>query len=200
MANSPPITLDPGREPWDRQPRESSRQYERFLRFRDLGRMRSLTALNKLLTELGDKLTYNTVKYQSHAYRWAERADCWDRDQDSRDRERLMEARREMVARHQKIAGALLMKAAAALTKISPTDLDPADIVRWIKLATDLEIRALGDPNQTISVTGPAGGPVQTEDVSDMTAEERQIRQREIVTELARRAGLSAVVNDAEED
>lgn len=193
-----PIILDAGREPWDQQPRETSRQYQRFLHYRDLGRLRSLTLVNKVLTDLGDKLAYSTVRTQSYLYRWNERAQAWDLHQDTLDRERLVQARRDMIDRHQKVASALLTKALTALKVTKPGDLDPADIVRWIKLATDLETRVLGEPSQTISVTGPAGGPIQTEDLTDLDPEARKTRLRELAIELARRVGLSTTTAEEE--
>jgi hypothetical protein len=196
MAKRSPIVLDPGREPWDQQPKETSRQYERFLRFRDLGRMRSLTTANKVLTEIGDELTYGTIRIQSHLYRWAERAQAWDRNQDELDRDRITKARRDMIDRHQKIAGALTLKALASLRTMREADLDPAAIARFLKLATDLEVRALGEPNQTIAVTGPAGGPIVTEDITTLTNEERRVRLKDIASELARRAGLQTTEID----
>jgi hypothetical protein len=199
MAKRKPIDLDPGRDPWDQQPKESSRQYERFLRFRDLGRMRSLTTVNKVLTEMGDELTYGTIRIQSHLYRWSERAQAWDRNQDELDRARITQARRDMINRHQKIAGALTKKALTALRVLQDADLDPADVVRFLKLATDLEVRTLGEPHQTIAVTGPVGGPIVTEDITNLNDEERRIRLKEIASELARRAGLHTTETDPEE-
>lgn len=194
-----PIDLDPGRDPWDQQPKESSRQYERFLRYRDLGRMRSLTGLNKMLTGIGDELTYGTIRIQSHLYRWTERAQSWDRRQDELDRERITQARRDMIDRHQKIAAALAKRALAALRTLPDEVIGPADIARFLKLATDLEVRAIGEPHQTIAVTGPAGGPIVTEDITNLTDDERRIRLKEVAAELARRAGLATTDTDPEE-
>jgi len=199
MATRPPIRLGSDRDPWDQQVGESPRQYERFTRYRDLGRMRSLTMLNRLLTECGDKLTYGTIRTQSYLYRWNDRSQLWDRHQDELDHERITTARRKMTERHIQIAGALTTKALRALRALPADDVDHADIVRMLKLATDLETRALGEPNQTISVTGPAGGPVQTEDLSNLTRAERQTRLQEVATEIARRAGLATIPHDAED-
>jgi len=199
MAKRSPIDLDPDREPWNQQPREVSKQYERFLCFRDLGRVRSLTTTNKALTGIGDKLSYGYIRIQSHIYRWTERAQAWDRHQDELDRDRTIQARRDMIDRHQKIAGALTKKALTALRALQDADLGPSDVVRFLKLATDLEVRALGEPNQTIAVTGPAGGPIVTEDITHLTDEERRIRLKEVATELARRAGLRTTETDNEE-
>lgn len=198
MAKRSPIDLGPDRDPWDQQARESSKQYERFLQFRDLGRMRSLTTANKMLTEIGDELTYGTIRVQAHTYLWTARAQAWDRHQDELDRERINQARRDMIDRHQKIAGALVKKALGALRLLGDADLDPADVVRFLKLATDLEVRAIGDPNQTIAVTGPAGGPVMVEDITNLTDEERRVRLKEIAIEIARRAGLQTIETSEE--
>lgn len=194
-----PIDLEPGRDPWDQQPRESSKQFDRFLAYRDLGRMRSLTAFNKMLTEIGDEITYGTIRVQSHLYRWTERASAWDRRQDELDSDRVMKDRRDMIDRHRNIASALAEKALRALRSMRNADLEPVDIVRFLKLATDLEVRALGDPHQTIAVTGPAGGPIVTEDITGLTDEERRVRLREVASELARRAGLQTTEIDTEE-
>jgi hypothetical protein len=195
-----PISLDPGRDPWDQQPRETDRQYGRFLRYRDLGRMRSLTAITKVLTDIGDKLTYNTIKYQSHRYRWTERAQAWDRHQDLADSSRILQARRDIIDRHLGAASALLFKALTAVKATRPEDLDPADVVRWIKLATDLQIRAVGEPHQTIALTGPAGGPVQIEDISSLTDDQRLARSKEILSEMARRVGLAVTTPTGDDE
>lgn len=186
-----PKPLDTDRETWRQQGHETPKQYERFLHYCRLGRMRSLTEVTKSLTEFGDKLTYGTVRTQSYLYRWNERAQAWDLHQDELDRERVTQARRDMNERQLKVASGLLTKAVAALRDIDSHDLDPSDIVRWIKLATDLERAVLGEPQQTISVTGPAGGPIQTEDLSSIAPEVRKARLRELAIELASRVGLS---------
>lgn len=186
-----PKPLDTDRETWRQQGHETPKQYERFLHYCRLGRMRSLTEVTKSLTEFGDKLTYGTVRTQSYLYRWNERAQAWDLHQDELDRERVTQARRDMNERQLKVASGLLTKAVAALRDIDSHDLDPSDIVRWIKLATDLERAVLGEPQQTISVTGPAGGPIQTEDLSSIPPGVRRARLRELAIELASRVGLS---------
>jgi len=184
-----PIALAQGRFPWDQQQGESSRQYSRFILFRDMGRLRSLTKVNQLLTERDDELTYGTIRVQSHLYRWFERAQAWDMSLDEEDRERVIKARREMADRHRRIASELVGKAIEALHRLPIEEMEVVDVVRLLKLATDLEVRALGDPSQTIAITGPAAVPVV--DVSQLTNEERKERLRDLATELSNRAGIA---------
>lgn len=174
--------------------------HERFLKYRDMGRMRSLTGLNVLLADIGDLLTYGTIRVQSHLFRWTERAQAWDRYQDEQDRDRLMKARREMLDRHQMVSSALMKRALIALRQIDPRELSAADVYRWIKLATDIEIRVFGEPSQTIAVTGPSGGPVLTEDITGMDQETRRNRMRELVSELAGRVGMSTILDEEDEE
>jgi hypothetical protein len=189
------LALADGRDPWEQQPHETVKQYARFSFYRDYGRLRTLTQLHKLLTETGDKIKYDTLRQLSYENRWTERSDCWDVAQESVDRERLIAEHRDMVRRHRSVAGALLSKAIQALNKITVAEMTPADVVRYIKLATDLERIAVGEPQRIVAVTGPSGGPIQTEDITQLTAEERRSRLAEIAAELGRRAG-----NDPDEN
>jgi hypothetical protein len=191
------LRLDPDRDPWERQQKEGTAQYARFTFFRDLGRLRTLTRVYKLLTETGDTLKYNSLRQYAYRYRWVERAEHWDIAQDAADHERLIIDHREMVAKHRRIAGVVITKALTALQKI-PSDaiLEPADIVRFLKFATDIERIALGAPQRTVAVTGAAGGPVQVEDIGALSPEQRRARFSEVLAEIAQRAGLDADDDD----
>jgi hypothetical protein len=191
MDERAPITLDPARHPWEQQPRETDKMFGRFLLYRNLGRRRSLTALAKVLTECDDKLTYGTLKYHSHRYQWTPRAQAYDANQDQQEADHLADLRRKLVEDHITISKGLLAKALAALKDLHSKDIEPADMVRMIKLATDLTVRALGEPTHTIAVTGQAGGPIQTEDVTNLDPAQRRARLREIAEELARRAATA---------
>jgi len=197
-ASSAIVYMD-DREVWEQHPYETSKQYERFLKYRDMGRMRSLKGLIKVLAEFGDELAYNTLKWDSCTYRWVDRAESWDAYQDAIDREQMVAARKAMIARHREVASALLDKAIRALDETGPEALDPDQIMRWIKLATDIESKVLGSPERTVSITGPSGGPIQTEDLTNLSDEARRARIRELATEIANRAGLTtSVVEDGE--
>jgi hypothetical protein len=70
-----------------------------------------------------------------------------------------------------------------------------------IKLASDIQWRALNIPTIAVEISGRDGGPIQTEDISRLTADERRARLREVVGEMARRAGLTvAPAGEDDED
>lgn len=188
------LVIGADRDPWERQPGESQKQYARFGFYRDLGRLRTLAQVHRLLVETGDSIKSDTLRQTAYEFRWKDRAEAWDIAQDAAAQEKLIKARLEMVDRHQKIAKGLLAKALEALRIIPVAEMTSADVVRYIKLATDIERIAIGEPQRTISVTGPTGGPVQTEDLTNLTKEERKRRLADIAAELARR--IEPVVDD----
>ena len=78
--------------------------------------------------------------------------------------------------------------------------LTPLDIVRMLRLAAQIEANALGMPGETVAVTGPAGGAVLIDDLSNLTPDERRARMGELAAELAGRAGTPLDDQDAEDD
>lgn len=200
MATRQRLDITTDRDPWDRQPKESTKQYARFTLYRDLGRTRTLAQVHKTLTESGDPVKYDSLRQTAYEFRWSTRSEAWDLEQDRADRDHLIEARRDMIKRHRSVAGALITKAVQALKLIPVAEMQPADVVRYIKLATDLERIAIGEPQRTVAITGPAGGPIQTEDLTTLTTEERRARLAEIAAELSRRAGLDESEEDESEE
>lgn len=199
MSSKPPIHLATDREPWDRQTGESNRQYSRFRVFMELGRTRTLKQTVEMLHGIGDdKVSYRTLMQYAYEYRWTERAESNDLAQDQLEAQRLLTLRREMWARHRKMAGGLQAKAVAALQRIKPEDLTPLDVVRFIRYGTQIEATALGEPTQITQVTGPGGGPVMVDDMSRLSPEERRARLLSISGELARRAEAGALTDDDE--
>jgi hypothetical protein len=199
MGSKPPIHLATDREPWDRQPGESNRQYSRFRVFMELGRVRTLKQAVEILHGVGDdRVSYRTLMQYAYEYRWTERAESHDLAQDQLEAQRLITLRQEMYARHRRMAGALQAKAVAALQKIKPEEMTPLDVVRFIRYGTQIEANALGEPTATIAATGPGGGPIMVDDMSRLTPEERRSRVLAISAELARRAGASQLTEDDE--
>lgn len=196
-----PITLSTDREPWERQNSESQHQYSRFCVFRDLGDGRTLNDALEIINVTSSRNLAKGSLYQlSFIYRWTERCEAWDAKQAAAEQQRLIKMRRDMSERHRRMANGLSGKAIAALAKINLEKdiLAPVDIVRFITLAADLERKALGEPTERVAISGPAGGPVQVEDLSRLTPEQRKMRLGQIAQELARRAGRE--VADADED
>jgi ribonucleotide reductase beta subunit family protein with ferritin-like domain len=199
MASKQPIHLAADREPWDRQPGETNKQYSRFRVFMELGRTRTLKQAVEILHGVGDdRVSYRTLMQYAYEYRWTERAESNDLAHDQREAQRLITLRNEMYARHRKMAGALQAKAVAALQKIQPENMTALDVVRFIRYGTQIEATALGEPTVITGVTGPGGGPILTDDMSRLTADERRARLLQVSQELARRAGASMVDEDDE--
>lgn len=191
MGSKRPIRLSEDREPWDRQPGESNRQYSRFRAFMELGRGRTLKQAAEMLNTLGDTISHRTLMQYAYEHRWTERAEAHDRDQDRLERQRLLVLRREMMARHRKLASGLMAKAVARLQTLPPADMTALDIVRFVRQAAELERTSLGEPEHTVAVSGPGGGPIAVDDFSQYTPEERRVRLEAIRDELTRRVASS---------
>lgn len=172
--------------PWDRQDDEPEKAYSYFALYRDLGRTRTVA---KVAAEVHKSRDY--LHKLASTWRWVQRAQAWDREQDRLYSEGLAERRRDMAERHARIASALQAKIVARLQSLDPAKLTPNDIARWLEVATRVERLALGLPDSTTAHTGPDGGPIQAE-VSQMSEEQRAEFFRALIAEAQSRAGLSS--------
>jgi hypothetical protein len=116
-------------------------------------------------------MSYGSTRNLSAKWRWAERAAAWDADQARAAAEKLSAARRQMAEDHARIARAMIAKAAAAVLAIDAESLSPAEAARWLDIASKVQRTALGEPERTLAVTGPAGGAVRLESVPTTEAE-----------------------------
>ncbi|BCJ61548.1 hypothetical protein [Micromonospora endophytica] len=169
--------------PWDRQDREPEKAYGYFVLYRDLGRTRTVA---KVATEVNKSRDY--LHKLATAWKWVQRAQAWDREEDRLYVEGLAEQRRDMAKRHARISSALQAKIVARLQTIDASKLSPGDIARWLEVATRVERLALGLPDSTTSHTGPDGGPIRAE-VEQMSAAQRGDFFRALMAEAAARAG-----------
>ncbi|MGI5151325.1 hypothetical protein ACQEVC_34010 [Plantactinospora sp. CA-294935] len=177
---------EPAILPWDRQPREPERAYAYFGLYRELGRTRTVA---KVAAEVHKSRDY--LHKLASTWRWVQRAQTWDREQDRLYGEGMAERRRDMADRHARIAGALQAKIVARLQALDASKLTPGDIARWLEVATRVERLALGLPDSTTAHTGPDGGPIQAE-VNGMSEEQRTEFFRALVAEAQNRAGMAA--------
>jgi len=81
-------------------------------------------------------------------YRWYERAQAYDDYIEKKKREENEKAILEMAERHVKLAMAFLLKIAQALQQIDPAQLSPADMAKWLDVATKLERLSRGVPTE----------------------------------------------------
>ena len=185
---------EPAVVPWDRQEREPETAYSYFSLYRDLGRTRTVA---KVAGEVNKSRNY--IHNLAATWRWVQRAQAFDREQDRIYGEGMAERRRDMADRHARIAGALQAKIVARLQNIDAQRLTPSDISRWLEVATRIERLALGLPDSTTAHTGPDGGPIQAE-VSAMPEQEREAFFRALVQEAQARAGLTDPDRQADDD
>ncbi|MEV4705441.1 hypothetical protein [Actinoplanes sp. NPDC049316] len=168
---------------WDRQKQEPEAAYAYFAVYRDLGRTRTVA---KVADEVNKSRDY--LHKIAATWRWVQRAQTFDREQDRVYSEALAERRREMAERHARLASALQSKVVTRLQSLDASKLTPTDIARWLEVTTRLERLALGLPDSATAVSGPDGAPIEVE-VSGMGEADRSAFFRALVAEASARAG-----------
>lgn len=194
------IRLAKDREAWEQQPEESDLRFRRFIQYLNLGRSRRMTEYVIALTNDGEDISYGTIRNYASEGQWARRAKAWDIRQEELIAERVRAARQDMVLGHLALADRIDELLIEALRNMEPEMLSPQSIAKLAKVSSDLRVTVLGKAGQSLELTGPSGGPIQTEDVSTLTEEQRDARRKAIVAELARRAGMSIVDSDDDDD
>jgi BMFP domain-containing protein YqiC len=145
---------DVERYPWDRLPGETSKAYEAFRAFRDLGpRRRIIDAPTASIRQ---------ARLWARLHSWTARAVAWD-DETGRleDADRL-EALRSMHSNHARAARAVQQYALAALSRLDVADASPSDVARLLELGARLERLTL-----TQSVEELQGRPASITDGDD---------------------------------
>jgi hypothetical protein len=181
------ITLDPTLDPWERQSGETPKRHARFLVFRDLGLTRTLA---KASDELA--LSYSHVRALAAACRWQDRAASWDAHQQRQYTAELEEERRKAARDDVKILRIMTGMVGQALPRMQQLapDMTIAEFTRFVDTTMKWRRTLLGDPTETIAVTGAGGDPltVQVADFQSMPPEQRRVRLAELAASVARRA------------
>lgn len=136
-------------EPWERRESESTKAYEAFCIYRDMGRERSLSKVAEKLQK-----SETLMGRWSRTYDWVKRAARWDDEQDRIERETAQreqaKAIKEMRKRHADLGTAMLIKAAQALKSIPINEIKPGDISRMVDVASKLERISRGDVGEVV--------------------------------------------------
>ena len=132
-------------ELWERQPGESTKAYAAFCVYRDLGTERSLEKAGQTLDK---PRTRKWLGEWSAKYNWLERAMAYDDYLERKKREEKEKAILEMAERHARLAMAFQQRIAQRLQEIDPAELSPADMARWLDIATKLERLSRGEPTE----------------------------------------------------
>lgn len=151
-----PVVIAP--EPWEMQPEETSKAFEAFAIYRDLGPGRSIAKVGK---ELGKNCV--TLEEWSTKYDWVKRAAAWDAEVDRVARQEQLNAIKKMRVRHAKLASDLLDKVEKEIETLQPGAMTPNEIARITEVATKLERISRGDVGDVIEERdgGEAASPVQ---------------------------------------
>lgn len=147
------------RMPWDKAPGEPDKAFAAFKLYRDMGLERSHV---KVAAHL--KRHVRLVHRWSADWRWRERVEAFDVEMDRLEVQRNLIEVRKMRKRHADIALTVMGKALTQLQELKPKDLYPGTILKYIELASKLEARARGEPEehtQTDQVILPQK-PIQT--------------------------------------
>jgi len=150
MAGVTPIVLDPGRDPWERQPNESLTRHGQFCAYRDMGRTRSL---RKVAESLG--LNDRYVRDVAAAYHWRERAEAWDRHLDELFTAAWIEERRKAAEADARILGAALGKIAQRLPSLNAAELSAGDLIRLLDVTMRHRRALFGDPADAVGQIDP---------------------------------------------
>ena len=136
-------------KPWERRDNETSKAYEAFSIYRDMGPDRSLGKVAEKLQK-----SETLMGRWSSAYDWVKRAALWDDEQDRIEREQAQKeqskAIRDMRKRHADLAQAMLIKSARALARIPDDEIKPMDVSRMVDIASKLERISRGDVGEVI--------------------------------------------------
>lgn len=186
-----PIELGGDRPGWERQDGESQLHYSRFALYRDMGPERTLKQLHENLKATGATITLAWLYQISSLYRWDDRIRAWDAEQDRLLLALTAKKRRDMAERHARLAMAMMGKATQALSAVDPKAMTATELVKMVEAAARIERIALGQPEATIGVSAPDGGPVGVVDYTSLSAEQRRERLAELAREAARRAGVA---------
>lgn len=136
-------------QPWERREEESTKAYEAFCIYRDMGRERSLSKVAEKLQK-----SFTLMGRWSREHGWVDRAAKWDDEQDRIEREQAQKeqakAIRDMRKRHADLAQAMLIKSARALARIPDDEIKPGDVSRMVDIASKLERISRGDVGEVI--------------------------------------------------
>jgi len=142
-------------EIWQKRPEETSKAYEAFCLYRDMGPSRSLSKLNE---RMGKKPTYQRQIHEwSRKYDWVARCEAFDENelkvQMTDMKKERMEARKRII----RIAQGFQTAAGRRLQQILEDEdelqrLTPKDLISFFKEAVLIEMRLQGEPTETIDL------------------------------------------------
>jgi hypothetical protein len=161
-------------KPWERQEGESVKAYEAFQCYLNLGETRSQRLVSEQLSKSRQLISRWSANYQ-----WVERVAAYENDLQRQAHAEAVKKARQMADRHISIAMKMQQKALQALKEMDPRDIDPKNLVAFIREATKLERE---NRTEIVKDTNPAtGAEAASSSLADVISEawERRRQQNE---------------------
>ena len=146
---------------WEQQESETAPAFAAFVAYRDLGL--GIRSTVKVAQGLGKSTAL--IHRWSSRWNWVNRCRLYDQELDRLIRERHLSELYAARDRHALLAREVQVKVLERLDNMSAQEIPVPILAQMLKIATDIELRALGEPlgkTQT-EITGPSGGPIQAE-------------------------------------
>lgn len=137
-----------GINPWDMQPDETTKAFEAFKVYRDMGPKRSRKAAVEKMT--GKTNTCGNFDQWSVKYHWVSRINAYDRYLDQQATAKKVEDIREMAERHSTMAVVFLNKVVSRLQNIDPNSLSADQLLKWFEVASKVERLSRGEATEFI--------------------------------------------------
>lgn len=137
------VEIEP--ELWERQPGETTKPFEAFVIYRDMGANRSL---RKVAQKLNKSLTI--VAEWSSKYDWVKRVAAWDAEQDRIARNELAAEMAATRKKQRKQAQRMQEKGMELLESISIGDAKLSEVVSLLKAGMEQERIAIGDVGEVV--------------------------------------------------
>ena len=153
------MKFDRDREAYDRQNKETDRQWEAFIIYRDMGSSRTLRVTAEVYRETHGLTsliasTERTVQMWSVRWHWRDRCAAWDRTKDRHRRRAALEDVAKMRDRHIKLSTSVQSLAASELAKwLKETKknkkitIEVGDLLRVLEAGVKLERISRGEPD-----------------------------------------------------
>ena len=174
-SDSSLATIPPG--PWDRMVGEPSRAYSALVRYLQLGPERSYAKMIK-------QYKYNQASLYKWAkkHNWKDRVTAYDEYMNREIMARLQNGLAEMCERHVAEAQMLQGKAIDKLRALSPSELTPSDVAKFIDTAIKIERQGRGvndQPSINVTATANSGDMMKVlVNVVLETVEDPEVRHR----------------------
>ena len=165
------------RESWDKQKGETSKAFEAFSRYRDLGATRSMQSVAQMYAEeTGRKATtvLAGLKRWSSKYDWVQRAEDWDVNQDRIYQAENKQKLKAMRERHLTYEAVKQQKGFEKLREIDTIDLDAKEALALLDSGIRGERTLHGEPESTLGISGEGVRKIKLKWIDEMGDDENE--------------------------